>query len=202
MKNNYQSTLIAALAAAISFSNTSLASEQNNQPYRYLELGGAQYEHNDARLDLGVSLELSIPLFKHWYLTGENTQNDFDTFIGPDGEFTHWQLGVGYRWKYSPNFRPYLQLSAETQKLETSEAKAEERGVSVELGGDYQLNPRWTLSPYSRFSDINIAEGSGRANEFYFGATINYQVNDTFDINASYEIGEFSRSEVAFRFKF
>ena len=170
--------------------------------YRYLEAQHTQIDHSDGDLDNGLGIEVSIPLTDNWYVTGSNTKNDFTTDTGVEGEFTNWFLGAGYAWQLSNENSLYLQVSAETQKLTADIATIDERGASIELGNHYQLNESWVFSAHARFSDINIADDAGRSDEFYFGARIDYQLNDNFQLGLGYETGEFDRADFALRFNF
>ena len=167
-----------------------------------LQIEGTQYEHDDARFDTGPGITLEIPLAQNWYLTGMNSRNDLEVNFNQTAEFVHWMLGVGYRWELNRGNHVFVEVKSETQKLSTADAQIEERGASIVLGGNYQLSEQWNLTPHVRFSDINIAEGTGRSDEVFFGAELGYQVNGSWSLGVNYESGDYSRSGFFAKFSF
>lgn len=170
--------------------------------FSFVETQYAHINHNDIDADAGIGIELSIPFNDSWYVTGSNTQSKITSDLDQQLDFTNWFLGVGHFWSWSTTSDIYLQISAETQKLEAEAGRFDKRGASIELGNHYWISDQWLLTIYGRFSDINISDVSDRSSELYFGARLSYKLSESFKLGIGIESGDFDRSELALRFNF
>ena len=176
--------------------------QAEHSSFSFLEVQSAQIDHSDVDSDGGFGIEFSLSFADNWYVTGNNTENDFTFEDGTEGEYTNWLLGIGHYWSLSDSNDIYLQLSAETQKLKVAAGNIDERGASIEFGSIYQLNESWNFTAHARYSDINITSSDDRSEEFYFGGRFDYAFSDQLQIGLGYEAGDFDRLDLALRFNF
>lgn len=199
MKLNFKSPILLTLLGLV----FSTYIQGKDYPFSYLEAQFAHIQHSDISTQGNLGIELALPIFDNWFIIGNRTVNDFtqDT-LGIEMEYTHWLLGGGYFWTLSESNDLYLQVSAETQRLENRQADEGRRGASIELGSLYNLSDNFDLNIHARYSDINISKSEDRENEFYFGGRLDYKLSPDYKVSLGYEIGDFDRLDVSVRFNF
>ena len=172
--------------------------------------------------DAGFQLAGAWEFGQHWHVFVEYSQADQDlvvsgtfggeTFSGTGSfDLVRYRAGTGYSYQMSESSQLYGRLSFDGIEVNDFAldgddlGDTDDTGVGAELGFLWAATPRVHVQAHTRYSSVGKLETDGNdefGTDLLFGLSGRWYFNDTFALQAGYEVGDISTWRAGVRLSF